>query len=130
MARKTPWLIAGPILLAGCASILPPGLDHPANPDSPVANAQSFAGTLAVDATSTSIQPTPMTDPHAGHDMMGHKGHAMPGAKAPTDSKGLYWCPMDPEVVQEGPGKCPICGMKLKPKPAEMEMKGGMKHDH
>jgi len=27
----------------------------------------------------------------------------------------LYTCPMDPEVVQEGPGACPICGMALEP---------------
>lgn len=26
-----------------------------------------------------------------------------------------YTCPMDPEVVQEGPGTCPICGMALEP---------------
>lgn len=26
-----------------------------------------------------------------------------------------YTCPMHPDVVQEGPGKCPICGMDLVP---------------
>ncbi|MCO4839321.1 MAG: heavy metal translocating P-type ATPase [Rhodobacteraceae bacterium] len=26
-----------------------------------------------------------------------------------------YTCPMDPEVVQVGPGTCPICGMALEP---------------
>ena len=26
-----------------------------------------------------------------------------------------YTCPMDPEIVQEGPGTCPICGMALEP---------------
>lgn len=31
----------------------------------------------------------------------------------PKDSK--YTCPMDPEVVQEGPGTCPVCGMALEP---------------
>lgn len=29
--------------------------------------------------------------------------------------KTLYTCPMDPEIVQEGPGTCPICGMALEP---------------
>ncbi len=35
----------------------------------------------------------------------------------------LYTCPMHPEIVQEGPGECPICGMALEPKgvPAEAE---------
>jgi Cu+-exporting ATPase len=27
----------------------------------------------------------------------------------------LYTCPMHPEIVQEGPGDCPICGMALEP---------------
>lgn len=27
----------------------------------------------------------------------------------------FYTCPMDPEVIQEGPGICPICGMALEP---------------
>ncbi len=26
-----------------------------------------------------------------------------------------YTCPMHPEVRQEGPGSCPICGMGLEP---------------
>lgn len=26
-----------------------------------------------------------------------------------------YTCPMDPEIVQKGPGTCPICGMALEP---------------
>ena len=37
--------------------------------------------------------------------------------KAPTkaDQEALYTCPMDPEIVQKGPGTCPICGMALEP---------------
>ncbi|MCY0092593.1 heavy metal translocating P-type ATPase [Hoeflea ulvae] len=27
----------------------------------------------------------------------------------------MYTCPMDPEIIQEGPGTCPICGMALEP---------------
>ncbi|MTI43816.1 heavy metal translocating P-type ATPase [Roseibium hamelinense] len=30
-------------------------------------------------------------------------------------SGALYTCPMDPEIIQEGPGTCPICGMALEP---------------
>src|SRR5262245_25416270 len=29
--------------------------------------------------------------------------------------KGLYTCPMHPEIVRDGPGNCPICGMALEP---------------
>lgn len=28
---------------------------------------------------------------------------------------GKYTCPMHPEIVQDGPGDCPICGMALEP---------------
>ncbi|NOZ75053.1 MAG: efflux RND transporter periplasmic adaptor subunit [FCB group bacterium] len=32
-----------------------------------------------------------------------------------TESTELYTCGMHPNVIQEGPGDCPICGMKLNP---------------
>jgi Cu+-exporting ATPase len=38
----------------------------------------------------------------------GHKAH---GEKA-----DIYTCPMHPEVVQDGPGDCPKCGMALEPR--------------
>src|SRR4051812_32473633 len=34
---------------------------------------------------------------------------------APADSDAIYTCPMHPEVRQQGPGACPICGMALEP---------------
>ena len=33
-----------------------------------------------------------------------------------TVSQAGYTCPMHPEVQQEGPGSCPICGMTLEPR--------------
>ena len=37
-------------------------------------------------------------------------------AAAPAAVKGAqYTCPMHPEIVQDGPGSCPICGMALVP---------------
>jgi len=54
-------------------------------------------------------------------------GHAAPSAPAAPGSK--YTCPMHPEVVQDGPGSCPICGMALEPmsvsreKPENEELK-------
>ncbi len=42
-----------------------------------------------------------------------------PGSKGKTKEEGRggeYTCPMHPEVVQEGPGSCPICGMDLEPR--------------
>lgn len=35
--------------------------------------------------------------------------------------KGLYTCPMHPEVMQQGPGVCPICGMALEPMVASLD---------
>lgn len=38
---------------------------------------------------------------------------AKPGAK--------YTCPMHPEIVRDGPGSCPICGMALEPVTVSLE---------
>jgi Cu+-exporting ATPase len=37
------------------------------------------------------------------------------GEPKPAPKGTLYTCPMHPEIVQEGPGPCPICGMALEP---------------
>ncbi len=39
-----------------------------------------------------------------------------PPDAAPAPKGTLYTCPMHPEIVQEGPGTCPKCGMALEPK--------------
>ncbi len=77
-----------------------------------------------------------MVDPHAGKPSAEHGGHTyhfcsegcrINFTKDPErylDKKGepeplplgtLYTCPMHPQIVQEGPGPCPICGMALEP---------------
>ncbi|MGY5394940.1 heavy metal translocating P-type ATPase [Acinetobacter sp. NigerLNRRAM0016] len=40
-----------------------------------------------------------------------HDQRPVPEGAADMD----YTCPMDPEIVQKGPGTCPICGMALEP---------------
>jgi Cu+-exporting ATPase len=58
--------------------------------------------------------------PVRGHDH-GHAHHASPdkaaSPPAPAHSGAAiqYTCPMHPEIVQDGPGTCPICGMALEP---------------
>ena len=39
----------------------------------------------------------------------------MKAAPAPATADAVYTCPMHPEVRQQGPGTCPICGMALEP---------------
>jgi Cu+-exporting ATPase len=39
---------------------------------------------------------------------------AVPVGPAPAGTE--YICPMDPEVVQDHPGACPLCGMALEPR--------------
>jgi len=41
--------------------------------------------------------------------------HPASAAPAPVPEGTLYTCPMDPQIVQPGPGTCPICGMALEP---------------
>ena len=40
---------------------------------------------------------------------------------APVIPGAIYTCPMHPEVRQEGPGSCPICGMALEPETVTVE---------
>ncbi len=49
-----------------------------------------------------------------------HHAPAAPVVEKKTDAEeGVeYTCPMHPEVVQIGPGSCPICGMALEPRVA------------
>jgi P-type Cu+ transporter len=53
------------------------------------------------------------------------KMHTMPTAAMKSEQQaatgGLYTCPMDPEIVQEGPGTCPKCGMALEPMQPSLE---------
>src|SRR5216684_160867 len=40
---------------------------------------------------------------------------AQPAAAPAAAGQRDYTCPMDPEVVHQGPGACPKCGMALEP---------------
>ena len=74
-------------------------------------------------------------DPHTAKHQATHNGHpyyfCSAGCKAkfvadpskylgtrepePVVEGAIYTCPMHPEIRQEGPGACPICGMALEP---------------
>ncbi len=42
-------------------------------------------------------------------------------AAEPVPAGTLYTCPMHPEIVQKGPGTCPLCGMALEPAMPSLE---------
>ncbi len=72
---------------------------------------------------------------HAGHEyhfcsascrgkfIADPKRYLEPAAtSAPVGPAGtIYTCPMHPEIRQEGPGTCPICGMALEPEMPSLE---------
>src|SRR5687767_14097928 len=63
----------------------------------------------AIAATLFACSREKEADEHAAHD------HTKDEAAAVR-----YTCPMHPNVVQDGPGKCPVCGMDLVPKTANV----------
>nr|AFR74969.1 CopF [uncultured Xanthomonadaceae bacterium] len=46
-------------------------------------------------------------------------GAAAPEAPAPAGT--IYTCPMHPQIRQQGPGSCPLCGMALEPEMPSLE---------
>src|SRR5215210_2265845 len=42
----------------------------------------------------------------------------------PQKSNQKYTCPMHPEIIRDGPGSCPICGMALEPLTVSLEDEG------
>src|ERR1700693_768930 len=41
---------------------------------------------------------------------------AVPTTVFAASGKTIYTCPMHPQIQQDHPGNCPICGMTLEPK--------------
>src|SRR6266478_6394641 len=56
--------------------------------------------------------------------------HSGPTAPASASSKtARYTCPMHPQIVQIGPGTCPICGMALEPMDVFAEVEADPEYD-
>ena len=68
----------------------------------------------------------------AGREEM-HPVAAAPAAApapVPSSAQGVrYTCPMDPEIVQIGPGVCPKCGMALEPMDVLVEAEADPEYD-
>jgi Cu(I)/Ag(I) efflux system membrane fusion protein/cobalt-zinc-cadmium efflux system membrane fusion protein len=52
------------------------------------------------------------------------------GGESASGETQLYTCGMHPNVIQEGPGNCPICGMKLTPILTESKAMATAEHEH
>src|SRR5439155_565388 len=46
---------------------------------------------------------------------------ALEAPAAPGPAGVVYTCPMHPEILRDGPGRCPICGMALEPRTVTLE---------
>ena len=57
--------------------------------------------------------------------------HASPSSDAisPAKKDARYTCPMHPEIIQLGPGSCPVCGMALEPMDAFAEVEADPEYD-
>ncbi|MHB1155846.1 MAG: heavy metal-binding domain-containing protein [Phycisphaerales bacterium] len=116
------------LLLGGCAGpgVMPPVTDdHPASVDAVESPYAPPVSVLFED--DADVPPGPEAQP-ASPDT-GHKGHGMspqpanPPTAQPRQAEATYTCPMHPEVIENAPGKCPKCGMKL------VKKQGSGKHE-
>src|SRR6266481_3170678 len=73
---------------------------------------------------------TASVEHHASLPVRDMNQHARPTAPASSASKAArYTCPMHPQIVQLGPGTCPICGMALEPMDAFAEVEADPEYD-
>jgi P-type Cu+ transporter len=63
------------------------------------------------------------------HGQTGRPQSSKPAERpAPAPTGAIYTCPMHPQIRQDGPGNCPICGMALEPMmPADVEDDSGIR---
>ncbi len=87
---------------------------HPANPDAAAAPTPPASSVLAIDPA----PPAPPVQTSAAHASHADQTAAEPASEkdnsAPAQA-AAYSCPMHPEVTSDKPGRCPKCGMQLKP---------------
>ena len=51
-----------------------------------------------------------------GHSCCAHQHHHAPMSQFEiTSDHVIYTCPMHPQIRQDKPGTCPLCGMALEP---------------
>jgi len=72
--------------------------------------------------TGAAVAPAPQSAGHSAHHRPAAHNEIHPAASSATrapatanPTQARYTCPMHPQIVQLGPGACPICGMALEP---------------
>lgn len=131
-------VLAALVLLPSCAVTLPPApVTSAADPQAPeaasaplrpslLASSRTFLSPEADDREEKSQQKMDMSTMKHGVNAMGAMSHSMSGmsdiAKPATASADSYYtCVMHPQIHEDKPGQCPICGMTLVKKPAAPE---------
>src|SRR5467141_1157029 len=67
---------------------------------------------------------------HSSPPIVDANKHFGPTAPASASSKtARYTCPMHPQIVQIGPGTCPVCGMALEPMDVFSEVEADPEYD-
>lgn len=116
--------------MSGCCS----GHSHDGSKNHGHDHTQGLTATTAIDPVcgmSVAIKPERLTIRHRQKDFYfcnpkclakfkadpeRYAGDAAPNTQPVEIAEGAKWtCPMHPEIVRDGPGSCPICGMALEP---------------
>jgi Cu+-exporting ATPase len=102
------------------------------------------AATSRAQAAAASANPQPLTTIAPAGTERARRAVPLRGAPlalephhdAPTGHGGLpkakdarYTCPMHPQIMQVGPGSCPICGMALEPMEISAEVEADPEYD-
>jgi len=88
------------------------------------ASQSSHSAALATDEAEPAQHPASVVPAH------GHAEHKPISEKSsPAGKQVRYTCPMHPEIVQIGPGSCPICGMALEPMDVFAEVEADPEYD-
>jgi Cu+-exporting ATPase len=76
----------------------------------------------------TAVVPAPQSH-HPSSHTHGKVAATMTSPANAGSAQARYTCPMHPEIVQIGPGSCPICGMALEPIEVSAEIEADPEYD-
>lgn len=125
MLFRSPVVVLLALTLGACASVPAPVTRsrlNPAHPDAPEGAAVPMPPPLVSAAGGKAGASAPAAD-DGGHSPPSgeHEGPAPDGGmpRPASDASRVYACPIHPEVREDEPGACPVCGMARVPKKTE-----------